>query len=169
MNTEPRYEKRTYALDYTLTSGETGHREIDVAVNIDASPDSVSRARAHCDRHGYVYAVGVYVAVMRMACTALQHRDVVSFSITRTDAPEEFPAMAAPFRDGAVAEWVDAEGTHNRRELAVELDSNYAQSPYFVTVGHRTYEAASPYVAAYTAACELLYRLPVEAFTVARA
>lgn len=171
MNTEPNIEKRTYEVRWMLANGETGRQSIDVEIDTDRPADSVWRSRGYAKGRGFMWATTAYVVAMRLACDILRYAPVTSFIVARLDAEVQFPPMAPSLGSigGPVAYevwWIMHDGVPRRSIVEVKRDELFLPRAYVATVGHRTFECASPYVAAYTAAAELLYRLPVETFTV---
>lgn len=173
MDTEPRIEKRAYALRWTDWRGVAREATVDVALNLDDPADCDMRARAHLNGAGYAWACSPYVAAMRVATTLLGYDPTASFSLARTDAVEALPTLAPPcgMLDGAKEyrlAWTH-HGESVERAVIVKVErSNHGaeHARYTASCGFRqAFSMPSPYVAAYEAACEHLWRLPAETFT----
>lgn len=165
-------EKRYYALRWVLKDGTSGETTITATVDNDVRRGSAHRVMAHSPRWGSVWAATEYVAVMRAACEVLLYTDVASFCIERGDA--SFPAIATvavPLTRTKLYALVWPEGDASRHIEPVTVSVDPDNRPFvFVAEGvGRSCGARSPIVALYATACEILYRYPVETFSIEEA
>lgn len=165
-------EKRTYGLRWTHTSGEVRLAAIDVTICLDYDSGSVYRVRAYSQHHGYVWSATVYVAVMRMACEVLRRENVATFRIERDG--EQFPVLVPPCASFDHAKlyaltWPEGDASRHVEPVTVHHDPESVLRPYYTETAGRSCDAQSPIVALYDTACEMLYRMPVETFSIVEA
>lgn len=165
-------EKRAYELHWTHANGDARRAMIDVTINLDYEAGCVHRVRAYSPHHGYVWSATVYVAVMRMACEVLRRENVATFRIERDG--DEFPAMVPPCASFDNAKlyaltWPEGDASRHVEPVTVHHDPESVLRPYYTETTGRSCDAQSPIVALYDTACEMLYRTPVETFSIVEA